>query len=62
MPVFFNTQDPYWQEVLQKNTQRQHIWKTPSYLAWNHKPRGINEEIFDLKKIDEAYKQITQMY
>lgn len=58
VPVFFNTQDPYWQEILQKNTQRQNIWKTPSFLAWNHKPRGINEELFDMKKIDEAYKLI----
>lgn len=51
VPVFFSMDDPYWAELMNKNQKRQHIWRTPSYLAWNHKPHGIIDEIIDMKKV-----------
>lgn len=51
-PIFFNMDDPYWQDFMAKNTKRQHLWKTPSFLAWNHKPRGLLGEVLDYKKME----------
>jgi hypothetical protein len=45
-----------------KNRKRQHIWKTPSILAWDHKPYGIVGEIFDMKKLEADSKKAMSYY
>ncbi len=53
----FCVDDPYWKELMEKNKKRQHIWKTPSILAWDHKPHGIVGEVFDMKMVEEKSKK-----
>jgi hypothetical protein len=33
------------------------MWKLPSHLAWDHKPRGIIDEVIDFKKLEDNAKQ-----
>jgi len=54
-PPFFCPQDPYWQELLQKNYRRQHRWKTPSILAWDHKQYGLVGEVLDCQQLEENF-------
>lgn len=56
-PVFFNVDDPYWQDFAQKNYRREDNWRVPSVLAWDHKPRGLLGEIIDIEKLEKAYDE-----
>lgn len=57
-PVIFSMDDPYWVEFFDKNKKRQHQWKTPSMMAWDHKEMGMLGEIFDAKKLNDVHKQL----
>lgn len=36
------------------------MWKLPSHLAWDHKPRGIIDEVIDTKKLEETLREMRQ--
>lgn len=50
-PVFFNMDDPYWQDFIAKNSARTQQWRHPSQFVWGHKELGIYSEVFDIKKV-----------
>lgn len=60
-PTMFCRDDPYWSDFLQKNYRRQHLWKVPSILAWEHKPYGIIGEVIDFKRIDDNAKRAEKI-
>ena len=39
-------------EFYRKNWRREDNWRLPSIFAWDHKPRGILGEVFDLDKVE----------
>jgi hypothetical protein len=52
-PFIMNIDDPYWRDMMDKNWRRADQWRLPSMMAWDHKPHGILDEIFDMKKMQE---------
>lgn len=50
-PVFFNIDDPYWEEFVRKNVARTQQWRLPSQFVWDHKEHGIVGEVVDVKKV-----------
>jgi hypothetical protein len=41
---------------------RQYMWKLPSHLAWDHRQRGIVDEVIDFKKIEENSKYFSAYF
>ena len=57
----FYLDDPYWVKFMNRNTSRTKMWKLPSHLAWNHRPRGIIDEVIDFKKLEENVKHSSNL-
>ena len=51
LPMIFCKDDPYFQDLVSRNYRREDRFKTPSTLAWDHKPYGILGEIFNMEQI-----------
>ena len=49
--AFFCMDDPKWQEFMARNAKREDQWRTPSALAWDHKPHGILGEVVDFERM-----------
>jgi hypothetical protein len=49
--AFYVVDDPYWQEFMAKNSKAADVWRTPSMLAWDHKPYGLLGEVCDVQKL-----------
>lgn len=57
----FCIDDPYWQDVVQKNWRREDQYKIPSVYAWAHKQDGIMGEIFDMDEIRRKDQMFREM-
>jgi hypothetical protein len=46
---------------MEKNFRSQDKYKVPSGMAWDFKPNGIFDEIFDMKKLEQNAKELQRM-
>ncbi len=54
--AFYVMDDPYWQEFTAKNSKVADVWRTPSMLAWDHKPYGVLGEVVNIAKLQKEYE------
>lgn len=60
--AIMNMDDPYWQELIDRNSGRTQQWRVPSHLAWNHKPYGIASELVDVPRLKEVNDQFKRFF
>ena len=58
--ALFNQDDPYWQNLIEKNYRKQDHYKVPSAMAWDHKEHGIIGEIMDVKKLQRNAAEFSK--
>ena len=46
-----NIDDPYWQDFYAKNYRSQDRHKLPSSMAWDYKPNGVMDSIYDMNEL-----------
>ena len=57
VPIIFCADDPYFQDLVQKNYRREDSYKLPSKFAWDHKPHGILGEIFNMDVLERKLQE-----
>ena len=55
-----NADDPYWQEMYERNYRAEDRYKLPSAFAWDHKQHGLLGEVIDLKGFERKSQLIDK--